>query len=127
MAGELGRVLVVDDEESVRNLLQRVLKEAGYDVVTGANGQEAVDMARKHKPNLIFMDIMMPHMGGYDACSRIKNDKSTKGIPVVMLTALGYDLNKELAAETGADGYITKPFTSEDLLNTISKFLKTPE
>ena len=120
------RILVADDEQRIRLLVSRYLSNK-YIVLEAVNSREAVDMARKHKPDLIFMDIMMPDMGGYEACSKIKNDKSTKGIPVVMLTALGYDLNKELAAETGADGYITKPFTSEDLLNTISKFLKTPE
>ena len=120
------RILVADDEQRIRLLVSRYLSNK-YIVLEAVNSRQAVDMARKHKPDLIFMDIMMPNMGGYDACSRIKNDQSVKGIPVVMLTALGYELNKELAAETGADGYITKPFTSEDLLNTISKFVKTPE
>ena len=72
------------------------------------------------------MDIMMPNMDGYNACSLIKTDQTTKSIPVVMLTGLVYELNKKLAEEVGADGYITKPFTTQKLLETISKFLEIP-
>jgi len=116
----------VDDEQKVRLLVRRYLSNK-YAVLEAANGKEAVDMARKHKPALIFMDIMMPDMGGYEACSKIKNDKSMGRIPVVMLTGLGYELNKKLAKEVGANGYITKPFTLEDLLDTIGTFLAIPK
>ena len=119
-------ILVVDDEQNIRLLVRRYLSDK-YAVLEATDGKEAIDMTRKHKPSLIFMDILMPNMDGYEACSKIKNDQSMKGIPVVMLTALGYELNKELAAETGADSYIIKPFTSEDLLNTIDRFLKNPK
>ena len=71
------------------------------------------------------MDIMMPTMDGYTACTAIKMDKATKKIPVVMLTALGHQLNKELAENTGADGYMTKPFSRQELLDAITQFLPT--
>ena len=117
------RILVADDEQTVRSLVRRFLSDK-FSVLEAVDGEEAVDMARKHKPALIFMDIMMPNMDGYTACSTIKTDQSTKRIPVVMLTGLGYELNQKLAKEVGANGYVTKPFTLEKLLDTIGKFLE---
>ena len=120
---EKTRILVVDDEQTVRLLLRRFLSDK-FAVLEASDGAEAVDMARKHKPALILMDIMMPNMDGYNACHAIKTDEATKAIPVVMLTAVGYELNKKLAESVGADGYITKPFTLEKLLDTIGKFVE---
>ena len=119
------RILVVDDEQNIRLLVRKFLTDK-FTVLEAIDGEEAVEMARKHRPSLILMDILMPKMGGYDACSMIKNDQSTKRIPVCMLTGLGFELNKKFAEAVGADGYITKPFTSEQLLDTIGKFLKIP-
>jgi len=120
------RILIVDDEQIIRLLVKRFLGDK-FVVLEAVDGEEAVYMARKHKPSLIFMDILMPNIDGYNACSMIKTNQSTKRIPVVMVTALGYELNKKLAEEVGADGYITKPFTLEKLLDTIGKFVETPK
>jgi len=122
---EKPRILIVDDEQNIRLLVRKLLTDK-FTVLEAIDGEEAVEMARKHRPSLILMDILMPKMGGYDACSMIKNDQSTKRIPVFMLTGLGFELNKKFAEAVGADGYITKPFTSEQLLDTIGKFLKIP-
>jgi len=119
-------ILVVDDEQTIRSLARAFLS-GKFILLEACDGDEAVDIARKHKPDLILMDIIMPNMDGYQACSMIKRDKSTRSIPVVMLTGLGYEHNKKLAEEAGADGYITKPFTQKELLDTISKFLKIPK
>ena len=119
-------ILVVDDEQYIRLLARRLLSDK-FTVLEASDGAEAVDMAREHKPDLILMDIMMPNVDGYNACSTIKTDQSTKRIPVVMLTGIGYELNKKLAKEMGADDYITKPFTLEKLLDTIGKFLEIPK
>ena len=96
-----------------------------FAVLEASDGKEAVDMARKHKPGLILMDILMPNVDGYSACNTIKTDEATKAIPVVMLTALGYELNKKLAEKLGADGYVTKPINREELLDVINQFLPT--
>ena len=120
------RILVTDDEQTVRSLVRRFLSDK-FSVLEASDGNEAVDMARKHKPGLILMDIMMPNMDGYTACSTIKTDQSTRRIPVVMLTGLGFELNKKLAEEVGANGYVTKPFTSEELLDAVGKFLEIPK
>ena len=119
-------ILIVDDEQTIRLLVRRFLSDK-FAVLEASDGKEAVDMAHKHKPALILMDIMMPNVDGYTACSILKNNQLTKKIPVIMLTGLGFELNKKLAEEVGADGYITKPFTLEQLLDAIGKFLEIPK
>lgn len=116
------KILIADDEPSVRLLVKRLLSE-NYIVLEASNGEEAVSVTRTEKPNLILMDILMPKMDGYTACYTIKTDEVTKGIPVVMLTAVAHKLNKRLGQAMNADGYITKPFSSQDLMDTISQLL----
>lgn len=116
------KILIVDDESNIRLLVSSMLRK-DYTVLEVSDGVEAIDIARSQKPDLIFMDILMPKMDGYTACRAIKNDPATQAIPVVMLTAVGYELNKKLAKEVGADGYITKPFTSGELLETVTSLL----
>ncbi len=123
---EKPHILIADDEQYIRLLASRLLSDK-FVVLEASDGAEAVDMARKHKPSLILMDIMMPNMDGYTACSTIKADQSTKNIPVLMLTGLSFKLNKKLAEAAGADGYITKPFTLETLLDAIGKAGKMPQ
>ena len=95
-----------------------------YIVLGASDGKEAVDMARNQKPDLVLMDIMMPNMDGYTACYTIKQDPVTKAIPVVMLTAIGHELNVKLSQEMGADGYITKPFSIDELLHEVKRVLE---
>ena len=121
-----GKILVVDDEENVRRLLRSMLGNK-YIVLEAKDGEVAIDIARSQKPDFILMDIMMPNIDGYTACYTIKQDPATKTIPIVMLTAVGQELNKKLAQEMGADGYITKPFGLLELLNTVARFLTNPE
>ena len=116
------KILIADDEPSVRLLVKRLLSKK-YIVLEASDGEEAVSMAYSEKPDLILMDIMMPKMDGNFACYAIKTNQDTKAIPVVMLTAVGYELNKKLSEEMGASGYITKPFSLKDLLEVISQFL----
>jgi CheY-like chemotaxis protein len=119
------RILIADDEPSVRSLVKRVLSQ-NYTVLEATDGEEAVDMVFSKEPDLVLMDILMPKMDGLTACYAIKMNQATKEIPVVMLTALGYDLNKRLSQDImGAHGYITKPFNPQDLLNTIGELLKS--
>ncbi len=121
------KILIADDEASVRLLVKRLLSK-NYIVLEASDGEEAVNMAYSKKPDLILMDLMMPKMDGNTACYAIKADQATKAIPVVMLTAISYELNKKLSEDImGADGYITKPFSRQDLLDTISQFLKSPD
>ena len=119
------KILVADDEPVVRLTVSRML-EKDYVILEAVNGEEAVDIAQREKPALILMDLMMPRMDGYTACSKIRANPATRAIPVVMLTAIGHELNKRFAKELGASGYITKPFQLKDLEDMISKILETP-
>jgi two-component system alkaline phosphatase synthesis response regulator PhoP len=117
------KILVVDDEPGVRLLVRKMLSK-DYAVFEAQDGEEAVNTARNEKPDVILMDIMMPRMDGLMACYTIKTNLATKEIPVIMLTAVGYDLDKKLSQDVmGADGYITKPFTRESLLEGMRQLL----
>jgi putative two-component system response regulator len=120
---EKKKILVADDEASIRLLVRSILSGT-YTVIEAADGQEAVEEARKHNPALVLMDIVMPEKDGLQACYEIKCDLATEAIPVVMLTAIDQELDKKLSADMGADGYITKPFSPQELLDTIAVMLK---
>lgn len=117
------KVLIADDEAGIRLMVVRMLGE-DYTVLEAADGEEAVELARLHKPSLVLMDILMPGKDGYSACHEIKTDLETKSTPVVMVSAIGHKLNERLSAEVGADGYITKPFSVEKLLEAIAKYAR---
>ena len=118
------KILIADDDSNIRALVKRMLG-SDYLVLDAGDGDEAVSLARRHSPNLILMDILMPNTDGYTACRAIKQDPLTRGIPVVMLTGIAYELNKKLSQQMGADGYITKPFDRKSLLDGISDILNT--
>ena len=117
-------LIIADDEPTIRLLVSSILGKS-YNMLTAADGQEVLDTVSQNKPDLILMDIMMPTMDGYSACASLKKDPRTADIPVVMLTGVGHELNKVLAEQMGADGYITKPFNSQDLKDTVKKHLST--
>lgn len=125
MAGELGRVLIVDDEESVRNLLQRVLKEAGYDVVTAANGQEALDKVSELRPKALLLDIKMPVMSGMEVLQQIA--AKWPEVCVVMATAVGDTQTAIDAMKMGAYDYITKPFNQDDVVLKVRRAIEKRE
>jgi len=118
------KILLVDDEESLVMLLSERLKFNGYDVITASDGQEGLDKAKKEKPDLILLDVMMPKMNGYQVSRLLKFDQRFKHIPIIMLTARTQAIDMKTGKETGADAYITKPFESENLIAEIKKFLK---
>lgn len=116
------KILIADDEPTIRSLVCNILGK-DYIVIEAGDGEEAIDVVLRQKPDLVLMDIMMPKMDGYTACNKIKKDPVSKATPIIMITAVGYELNKKLAEEVGADGYITKPFASQELLETITRIL----
>ncbi len=118
------KILIADDEPSIRLLVNDMLGK-DYTILEANNGAEAIDVINLQRPDLILMDIMMPYVDGYTACSRIKTDQATKGIPVIMLTGVGHELNKKLSQEVGADGYITKPFRLTELREKIGELLNS--
>ena len=118
-----GKILVVDDEINITQILQFSIGAEGYDVITAQNGEEAIDKARREQPDLIILDIMMPRIDGYEACRILKANPLTKNIPVVLLTAKGRDIDKRLGQEVGAIDYIVKPFSPNKLIDRIHKLL----
>ena len=118
-------ILIVEDDPKQMVLMRDLLKVSGYKAIEATDGEKGVELAKRSKPGLILMDIMMPKMDGYTACREIKLDKATRAIPVVMLTSLDYQLNKELAKDIGANGYLTKPIGRQALLDIIHRFLPT--
>lgn len=118
-----GKVLVVDDEVNITQILEFSIGSEGYEVITAANGEEAVDKARREQPDLIILDIMMPKIDGYEACRILKSNPLTKSIPVVLLTAKGRDIDKRLGYEVGATDYIVKPFSPNKLVDRIHELL----
>jgi len=116
------KILVADDELYIRLLVRDIL-EPEFTVLEASNGEEAVNVAYTEQPDLVLMDILMPKLDGYTACYAIKNNELTKDIPVVMLTGVGHELNRQLSQEMGATAYITKPFNPEDLLDKARQYV----
>ena len=116
-------ILIVEDDPKSLTLTRDLLQVSGFATIEATNGMQGIELAKARQPDLILMDIIMPEVDGYTACREIKMDKATKAIPVVMLTALGFELNKELGKGVGASGYLTKPVNRQELLDVISRFL----
>ena len=119
------KIVIADDEADIRWLVRSALG-GHYTILEASDGEQAVNVTRTEKPDLVLMDILMPKLDGYTACHLIKTDRVTKAIPVVMLTGIGHALNKKLSQEMGADGYITKPFSSQELFDAIGEHLPSP-
>ena len=115
------KILVVDDEALLVKGIRFNLKSEGYDVITGSNGQEAVEMAQKEQPDLIVLDVMMPVMDGLTACSKIREFSD---VPIILLTAKVEDMDKLIGFDHGADDYLTKPFNILELKARIRALLR---
>jgi len=118
------RILAVDDEEDILNLIKYNLEREGFKVETAANGEMAVRIARENAPDLILLDLMLPGMDGLDVCRILKNDRNTSKVPIVMLTARGEESDIVTGLEIGADDYITKPFSPRVLIARIKTILR---
>jgi len=114
-----GRILVVEDERDVAELLRYNLAKDGYDVVVAATGSDAVKQAHEVHPDVVLLDIMVPQLNGWEICRRLKQDAETRAIPVIMVTGRVEEGDKVLGFEVGADDYVTKPFSPRELLARI--------
>jgi len=118
------KILIVDDEEHIIELLKFNLLNAGYEVLTANDGIDAVKIAKAEKPSLLLLDLMLPGIDGFDVCKEIKRNNEMKNTSIVMLTAKGEELDKILGLELGADDYITKPFSVRELLARVKAVLR---
>jgi two-component system phosphate regulon response regulator PhoB len=117
------RILVVDDEPETIELVEFNLRQAGFDVSSAADGEEALKKARTQLPSLIVLDLMLPEVDGLEVCKMLRRDPATAAIPIIMLTAKAAELDRVLGLELGADDYVTKPFSPRELVLRIKKLL----
>ncbi|CAG9338922.1 Alkaline phosphatase synthesis transcriptional regulatory protein PhoP [Clostridium perfringens NCTC 8239] len=118
------KVLIVDDEEHIRELIKFNLKKEGYDIEVAINGVEALNIIREIKFDLILLDLMLPEIDGLEVCKEIRRNEETSDIPVMMITAKGEEFDKVLGLELGADDYITKPFSIRELMARVKALLR---
>jgi DNA-binding response OmpR family regulator len=118
------KILVVDDEPEAVELIEFNLKQAGFEVLTAADGAEALRKARSASPSLVVLDLMLPEIDGLEVCKMLRRDPQTKGLPIVMVTAKAAELDRILGLELGADDYLTKPFSPRELVLRIRKILE---
>lgn len=118
------KILVVDDEKDILELVSYNLKKEGYDVFTSADGEEVLKLLKKEKYNLIILDLMLPGIQGMELCKMLKTSEETSFIPIIMLTAKSEELDKVLGLEMGADDYITKPFSPRELIARVKAVLR---
>lgn len=119
-----GRILIIDDEENIRELLKYNLQKEGYDIFEAADGLAAVSMAKQEKPDLLVLDLMLPGLDGLEVCRTLKSQQDTAAIPIIMLTAKNEEVDKVLGLELGADDYLTKPFSTRELVARIKAVLR---
>ena len=117
------KILIAEDDRDIRDLITYTLQFAGYEVVAGSNGEEAVALALQHIPDLILLDVRMPLMTGYEACAKIKEDLRTRNIPVIFLSAKGQDNEIQSGMDVGATEYLLKPFAPDQLTARIQTIL----
>jgi twitching motility two-component system response regulator PilG len=118
------KVMVIDDSKTIRRTAETLLKKQGCDVVTATDGFEALAKIAEHKPDIIFVDIMMPRLDGYQTCALIKHNRLFKQTPVIMLSSKDSIFDKARGRIVGSEQYLTKPFTRDDLLGAIKLHVK---
>ncbi|MBU2540896.1 MAG: response regulator transcription factor [Candidatus Omnitrophica bacterium] len=122
MAGQ--KILVVEDDKHISKLVKYNLEKAGFDCIVTVTGEDALEALDRESVDLIILDIMLPKMDGFETCRHIKQDKKLSGIPIIMLTAKGEEVDKVVGFELGADDYVVKPFSPRELILRVKAILK---
>ena len=117
-------ILIADDEPNQLELMSFNLSNAGYSIIKATNGKEAIELIENHSPDLIILDWMMPKMSGIDVCRTLRSRSETKNIPIIILSARSEDSDKSLGLDTGADDYISKPFSPKELISRVKALLR---
>jgi two-component system phosphate regulon response regulator PhoB len=118
------KILVVDDDPDIRRLVQYNLEKEGYQAITASDGEQALRLVASEMPQLVILDLMLPDMDGLEFCRKMKQDEPTSGIPIIMLTAKGEEVDRVVGFELGAEDYITKPFSPRELVLRVKAILK---
>ncbi len=120
----MSRILVVEDDRDIADLIRHYLARAGHDVEAVASGREAIARVRANAPDLLILDLMLPGMGGLEVCREIRNDAATACLPIIMVTARAQEGDRILGLESGADDYVTKPFSPRELVARVAALLR---
>jgi len=120
------KILIADDEPNIVISLEFLLKREGFDVSVARDGQETLDAIRRDRPQLVLLDVMMPKKSGYDVCQEVRADELIKGTKILMLTARGRELDIAKGSAMGADDYMTKPFSTKELVLKVRELLGSP-
>jgi DNA-binding response OmpR family regulator len=118
------KILIVDDEAHIRLLIEQTLEDLedlGVEILVAENGEEAIQMIVEERPQIVFLDVMIPKVNGFDVCRIIKREKHLEDVYIVLLTAKGQEYDRKMGMEAGADAYITKPFNPDELLDFTQK------
>lgn len=118
------KILIVDDEPNILISLEFLMKREGYEVILARDGQEAIDAIARERPDLVLLDVMMPVKSGFDACHEVRADEAVRDTIIVMLTAKGRDTDIAKGMALGADAYMTKPFSTRELVEKVSELLR---
>lgn len=116
-------ILIVDDEPNIVLSLEFLMRKAGYEVTTARDGEEALAAIEQSVPDLVLLDVMMPRKDGYQVCQHLRERDDLKGLRIVMLTARGRDVEREKGLSLGADDYVTKPFSTQEVVSKVQQLL----
>ena len=117
------KILLVDDSSTILMMEKFILRNGAYEIVTASDGEEGVRKALEHRPDLVLLDVIMPKMGGFEACRRMREEEATRSTPIIMVTTRGEATNVETGWSAGCSDYITKPINSIELLAKVRNFL----
>jgi two-component system phosphate regulon response regulator PhoB len=120
----MAKILIVEDEEDLQQVLEYNLKQAGHEVISAKLGRDAVRLAREQRPDIVLLDLMLPDISGTEVCKSLKEGAATKAIPVLMVTARGEEIDRVVGFELGADDYVVKPFSVRELLLRVQAVLR---
>jgi DNA-binding response OmpR family regulator len=119
----MAKIVIAEDEPDIRELIAFTLRFAGHEVITGSNGEEGYELARRERPDLVMLDVRMPKMTGYEACKRIKAEPEIAATPVIFLSAKGQETEIEQGLAAGAEEYLLKPFAPDQLVERVKVVL----
>ena len=117
------KILIADDEPNIVVSLEFLMRQKGYDVKVATNGEEALVAVGEFAPDLILLDVMMPRLSGYDVCQKVRENPAWAGVRIIMLSAKGRDVEVNKGLAVGADAYVTKPFSTKDLIEQVARML----
>ena len=122
----MSKVLVVEDSPPQREMISSLLKDNGMNVTSAGDGIEALEQIQQDRPDIVVLDIVMPRMNGYELCRRLKDNPTTKELPIVMCSTKGEEFDRYWGMRQGANAYIAKPFQPQELVGTVKKLLRNP-